>query len=136
MVLIATPLIGGAARGPVMRLQRPLSFWGGVDPRTGTITDPASDGHGRCLAGHVVALAATRGSSSSSSVLLELIVAGKAPAALLLAETDAILAVGSLVARELGRPVVPILRLSAADQSRMTPDREVVVSADGIIAPV
>ena len=32
-------LVAGEARGEVLKLDEPLSFWGGVDPETGEITD-------------------------------------------------------------------------------------------------
>lgn len=132
----AQPLLAGAARGAVLRLTRPLSFWGGVDPRTGVITDPGNDGHGTSLAGRIVLLASTRGSSSSSSILLELIVAGCAPAALVLAEIDAILAVGILVGRELGRATPPLLLLAVAEQARLQSAMVVTVNTDGTIVAV
>ena len=81
----------------------------GVDPRTGVVTQPRHPQHRESLAGRIVALPAAIGSSSSSSVLLELIDAGHAPAALLLAEPDAVLCLGSIVARELALAPVPIL---------------------------
>ena len=80
----AEPVIGGVATGRVLRCTRPLGFWGGVDPATGIVVDPENEHRGVALAGRVLMLAATRGSSSSSSVLLELILAGKAPAAIVL----------------------------------------------------
>ena len=32
-------LVNGKANGEVLKLDDPLSFWGGVDPQTGEITD-------------------------------------------------------------------------------------------------
>ena len=34
-----TFLVAGKANGEVLKLDEPLSFWGGVDPQTGEITD-------------------------------------------------------------------------------------------------
>ena len=31
----ARTLVGGSAEGPVLVLEEPLSFWGGIDPTTG-----------------------------------------------------------------------------------------------------
>jgi len=98
----AEPVLPGVATGVVLRSARPLSFWGGVDPSTGRITDPESEHRGEALAGRVLMLSATRGSSSSSSVLLELVAAGIGPAAIVLGEVDAILGIGIVVGRELG----------------------------------
>ena len=104
-------LFSGTARGPLLSLAAPISFWGGVDPATGEIIDVRHPDHGRSITGTILALPGTIGSSSSSSVLLELIYSAKAPAALLLAETDAILLIGLIVAKEMHWPAPPALRL-------------------------
>ena len=58
--------------------------------------------HGETIAGTVLFLPGTIGSSSASAVLLELVHNGNAPAALVLHEPDAILLLGLIVAREMG----------------------------------
>lgn len=136
MELIAEPVIAGHARGIVLRCATPLSFWGGVDPRSGTITDPESEHCGTSIAGRVLMLDSTRGSSSSSSVLLELIVAGCAPAAIVLGRIDAILGLGIVVGRELGHDGPPLLRLDATAQRGFATGDEVAVASDGRIATV
>ncbi len=132
----ADAVIPGGARGAVLRCAVPLSFWGGVDPRSGTITDPESEHRGTSIAGRVLMLEATRGSSSSSSVLLELIVAGRAPAAIVLGRIDAILGLGIVVGRELGHAGPPLLRLDAAAQRGFATGDMVAVTSDGRIACV
>ena len=71
-------------------------------------------------------------SSSSSSVLLELVHRGHAPAALLMQEPDAILLIGLIVARELGLAIPPALQLPLADM-RAIATRRVRIAADGEI---
>ena len=110
----ARVLIAGEAEGPLLRLAAPLSFWGGVDPASGVITQPRHPDHGRCIAGTVLALPRTIGSSSSSAVLLELLYNGHAPCALLLGEVDAILCLGVIVAREMGYRTIPVLEYGVA----------------------
>ncbi|MEO9613754.1 MAG: DUF126 domain-containing protein [Nitratireductor sp.] len=96
-------LVAGApGRGPALVLQAPISFWGGVDPRDGRIIDVRHPQHGSVVAAKVLFVPATIGSSSASSVLLELVRAGVAPAALVIGEADAILLLGLIVAREMG----------------------------------
>ena len=133
MVVTAEIFIPGTARGRVLRSARPLSFWGGVDPATGAITDPESEHCGTSIAGRILMLAATRGSSSSSSVLLELIVAGTAPAAIILGQIDAILGIGILVAHELGYAGLPLLRLGPDEQAQFAPGTTAAVTGDGTI---
>jgi|SRR5690625_2555912 len=100
----------GTGRGSVLLLDTPLSFWGGTD-HTGTVIDARHPQHGQSLAGRVVAMTAGRGSSSSSGVLAEQIRSGHAPAALVVAEPDAILVIGALAAAELYGLFVPIVQL-------------------------
>jgi predicted aconitase with swiveling domain len=106
-------LIAGAAdaRGEALVLTRPISFWGGVDPKSGRIADPRHPEAGESVAGRVLFLPGTIGSSSASAVLLELVRSGNAPAALVLHQPDAILLLGLIVACEMGWPHPPALRL-------------------------
>jgi predicted aconitase with swiveling domain len=111
----------------------PLSFWGGVDPATGALTDPRSPHHGRRIGGTILMVPETRGSSSSSAVMLELLASGRAPAALLLDRIDAILGLGVLVAREMGWPTIPLLVLPASEQAAFADGEVIAVAADGTI---
>lgn len=93
---------GKAGSGPALLLSAPISFWGGVDPRSGRIADVRHPQCGRLVGGTALFLPGTIGSSSASAVLLELVRNGHAPAALVLHEPDAILLLGLIVAREMG----------------------------------
>ena len=65
------------------------------------------------IGGTVLVVPAAVGSSSSSAILLELIREGTAPAAVVMGKADAILALGVVVARELGHSGPPVLELSS-----------------------
>lgn len=110
VTLGARLLIDGAAAGPVLKLAQPISFWGGVDPATGWITQPAHPDFDARVAGTVLVLPGMIGSSSSSAIMLELIGAGLAPAAVVMAEVDAILALGAVAGGELGLVPPPVLQ--------------------------
>jgi len=133
MLTTGSVLIDGVAAGPLLRLVEPISFWGGVDPATSRLTDPRHPQHGIAIAGTVLALAATRGSSSSSAIMLELLARGIAPAALLLGEPDAILALGIIVGREMGYPAIPVLAVTPAAQA-LLPDGVLRIAAGGGIS--
>lgn len=102
---------GDAGSGKALALSAPISFWGGVDPATSRIVDVRHPQHGLEIAGTVLLLPGTIGSSSASAVLLELVHRKIAPAALVLHEPDAILLLGLLVAREMGWTHPPAFRL-------------------------
>jgi len=102
-------LVGGVARGELLRLGEPLSLWGGLDPATGLIVDRNHSRVGTSVLGRIVVMPHGRGSSSSSSVLAEALRLGTAPAGFILSEPDAILVIGSLVANRLYSTSCPIL---------------------------
>lgn len=101
--------MGGTARGEVLHLDEPLSLWGGVDPETGSIVEKGHPQHGATLAGRILVMPHGRGSSSSSSVLAELLRTGRGPAGIVLRSPDPILVIGALVARALYDAMCPVL---------------------------
>jgi uncharacterized protein len=131
--LAARVLLPGAGRGRVLRLAAPISFWGGVDPASGRVIDARHPDRGALIAGRVLCLPAMIGSSSASAVLLELLRGGLAPAALILGETDAILALGVVVAREMGYPTIPVLGLDRDGQALLPQGALVSIARDGTI---
>lgn len=119
MALIATTLFPGNAEGPLLKLEAPLSLWGGVNPENGEIINRRHPQSGETVGLTVLAIPYLIGSSSSSSVLLELIRNGHAPSALILGDCDAILVVGCLVGRELNYNCPPIVHLDPAKIERL-----------------
>jgi predicted aconitase with swiveling domain len=104
-------LAGPGADASALALTAPISFWGGVDPRTGLIADARHPEFGQSIAGRALLVPATVGSSSAAAILLELVHAGRAPAAIVLHEPDAILLLGLIVAKEMGWPTPIALRI-------------------------
>jgi len=107
--LTGRSLVAGAAQGALLFADVGLSFWGGVDPYSGEIIDRHHPLSGEHLAGRVLAIPSGRGSCTGSSVLMELISNGHAPAALVLAEPDEILTLGVLVAQTIFERSLPVL---------------------------
>ncbi|WP_447800997.1 cis-3-hydroxy-L-proline dehydratase [Pseudomonas kilonensis] len=102
-------LVEGAAQGALLFAEVGLSFWGGVDPASGEVIDRHHPLSGQRLAGRVLAIPSGRGSCTGSSVLMELISNGHAPAALVLAEADEILTLGVLVAQVIFQRSLPVV---------------------------
>lgn len=124
------PVVRGRATGPLALLQQPLSLWGGLDIESGVIVDANHRDRGLSLKGRVVAMREARGSSSSSSALVEAARNGVAPAAIILSRLDPILAIGGLVALELYGRVIPIALVAEADWSDLANGTLVQVIAD------
>lgn len=123
---------GRPIRAEAMALTAPISFWGGVNPKTGEIADVRHPESGRSIAGRVLLIPATIGSSSAAAVLLELVHVGLAPSAIVLHEPDAILLLGLIVAREMGHDTPIAVRLEARHFAALD-GQTVAVTADGRI---
>jgi predicted aconitase with swiveling domain len=126
-------LTQGEGRGPLLRLEHAISFWGGVDPVSGTIIDPRHPDFGASIAGTVLAIPGAIGSSSSSAIMLELLREGTSPAAILLSKADAILPLGVIVARELGHAGIPVLEVPTEDLMGFEQGETLSVSMNGCI---
>ena len=111
-------VLPGAGEGRVLKLPK-LSLWGGVDPFSGRLTDPALPHCGESVKGRVLMIAEPVGSSSSSAVLLELLHGGNAPVGIVLGREDAIVGLGVLVAREMGWATVPIAVMAPSEQDKI-----------------
>jgi uncharacterized protein len=111
----AVTLVPGAASGPILRLDEPLSFWGGLDSATGTIIDRLHPQRGACVAGRILMMPTGRGSSSGSATLVEALRLGKGPATILMLERDAIVVVGAMVAAELYGLTCPVALVDGQD---------------------
>jgi predicted aconitase with swiveling domain len=127
----AQVIIPGAARGIALVSDEPLSFWGGYDYETGRIIDQRHPLAGECAAGRVLALPYTRGSSTTTAVLLEAVRAGTAPAAILTTGVDTFFALAAIVADELYGKAIPLLKLNPKDFARLRTGDEVVVEDGG-----
>lgn len=108
----ARVLFEGAAEGPVLWLDEPLSFWGGFDPATGIIIDNNHPQNGLCLKGKVLVLPATRGSGGTPGGVSEAIRLGTGPKAIIMATGDANVMIGAAVAKKLYGRICPVLELS------------------------
>ncbi len=102
------PLVPGVATGRLIVLSEPVSLWGGLDPATGEIIDSHHPQRGVRVGGCILFMPGGRGSSSSSSILVEAVRQGTNPSAILLLREDPILIVGAIVAKMLYQTNVPI----------------------------
>lgn len=125
-------LPGPAACAPALVLTAAISFWGGVDPKSGVIADTRHPQFGQSIAGRALLVPATVGSSSAAAILLELVHAGLSPAAMILHEPDAILLLGLIVAKEMGY-VTPIAVRLARDEFAALDGKQLDIAEDGVV---
>ena len=107
-------VIAGDAEGPVLFSDMGLSFWGGVDPLTGVVIDHHHPLFGQCISGTLLAIPSGRGSCTGSCVMLELILNGVAPKALILEQREEILPLGVIIAEEMFGQSLPVVQIASA----------------------
>ncbi|MEM9467146.1 MAG: DUF126 domain-containing protein [Actinomycetota bacterium] len=123
----------GDAAGTVLRLDEPLSFWGGLDPTTGTIIDQAHPQVGVSMTGAVVVMPGSRGSSGTPGVLGEALRRGVGPAALIVTKADVNLVAGAIVAEALYDAACPVVQVAETALSDLATGVDRVVRRDGTI---
>jgi cis-L-3-hydroxyproline dehydratase len=131
--LNATILVDGAASGPVRAAPDMISFWGGYDPSTGIVIDQRHSLSGQCLTGTVFVMPHGKGSSTGSAVLLDALVQGNAPAAILLNRVDEIIALGAVVYEEFFGATSPIAVLADDDFATALAADRIEISAGGAV---
>jgi predicted aconitase with swiveling domain len=133
LTMAGRAVVAGAAEGTALVTKEPLSLWGGLNAHTGEIIDRRHERSGEMVSGRVFVLPQGRGSSTASAVLLESVKAGKAPAAIINARLDPILALGSIIADELYHKPVPIVVLSQTDFDSIREGDYVIIQPDGTV---
>lgn len=124
-------IIRGEAQAAALVGNEPLSFWGGYDWKTGEIIDRRHVLSGCIAKNKILAVPFTRGSSTTTAVLLEAIRAKTAPAAIITTDTDFFFALASVVAEELYQLPLPLIALAEQDFARLNTGDEIQITKDG-----
>jgi predicted aconitase with swiveling domain len=129
----ARPIGVGEARGELIVSHEALSFWGGYDQNTGQIIDHRHPLNGQNVLDKVLAIPFTRGSSTTTAVLLEAVRLGMAPLAILTRDIDSFVALASIVADELYGKSLPVFALHPDDYGKLQTGQWIHVNRDGTI---
>ncbi|MBN1936170.1 MAG: DUF126 domain-containing protein [Anaerolineae bacterium] len=103
MTLCGRAIKAGRGEGLALVSPEPIGFLGGVDPDTGIVVEPGHALYEQCVAGRVLVFPTGKGSTVGSYTLYRLAKNGLAPAAIVNAQSEAIVAVGAIIA---GIPMV------------------------------
>jgi len=131
LIIQGKPFIPGSAHGIALVSKEPLSFWGGYDWKTGEIIDRRHPLSGSIAKGKILAIPFTRGSSTTTAVLLEAIRAGTAPNAIITTATDFFFALASVVADELYSNPLPLAAISEADFALLRTNDQIEIDNTG-----
>jgi uncharacterized protein len=98
LILHGRVIKSGRGEGPALVSSVPIGFLGGVDPDTGIVLEPGHPLQGQSVAGKVLVFPTGKGSTVGSYTILRLGRGGHGPAAMINAESEAIVAVGAIIA--------------------------------------
>jgi uncharacterized protein len=90
-------VVPGVAEGEALVTTQPISGWGGVDPRNGTIIETRHELRGQSFAGKVLVFPGAKGSSGWSAQFHVARLMGTAPAAWLFNQMTTKVALGTVV---------------------------------------
>ena len=87
----------GKTKGKALVSTDPVSFLGGVDPKTGIVVEKGHALEGKSVAGRILIFPRGKGSTVGSYVMLGMKKNGVAPAAIINLEAETIIAVGAII---------------------------------------
>src|SRR5258708_578887 len=131
-VIVGRAIVAGEAEGEALVTHDALSFWGGYDFKTGEIIDRHHPLAGVRAGGRILAVPFSKGSSSTTAVLLEAVRAGTAPAAIVTTGTDSFFALASIVAELMYGRSFPVVALDAKDFAPLRTGVRVAVERSGV----
>jgi uncharacterized protein len=87
----------GKAEGEALVTTQPISFYGGVDPNTGVVTEKGHELQGISVKGKILVFPQGKGSTVGSYTLYRMKKNGVAPAGMINRECETIIAVGAII---------------------------------------
>ena len=97
MILTGRKISKGLAEGEVLKSTSPISFLGGVDPKTGVVMDKNSNAFGKSVKDKIFVFPMGKGSTVGSYVIYQLKKNGTAPLAIINKEAETIVSVGAII---------------------------------------
>jgi hypothetical protein len=128
--LTGSCVVSGRAEGEALVTAQSISFFGGVDPRSGNITDRRHELFGRSISGKVAVFPFGKGSCAGSLIMLELVRVDKAPAAIVNIYTEPILATAPIISKHFYGKTIPILALAEGSFKKIKTGQHLLVDAE------
>jgi predicted aconitase with swiveling domain len=89
----------GTAEGEALVTHQPMSFFGGVDPDSGLVTERGHELFGVKISDKVLVMPPLKGSTAGTWILARLSENGLAPSAIVITKADIILIAGAIIGK-------------------------------------
>lgn len=88
----------GVSEGEALVTSEPISFFGGIDPNSGFVTERGCELYGLNISGKILVFPRLKGSTSGTWIISRLSERGVAPNGIVVREADIILVAGAILA--------------------------------------
>lgn len=119
----------GAAEGEALVSKNPISFYGGVDPKTGVITDKESDINGQSISGKILVFPFGKGSTVGPYTIYQLAKNNVAPKGIINQECETIVAVGAIISDIPCIDRIDISKIKSGDVVRISGEKITIVKS-------
>ena len=124
-------VVRGKATGPALVSSEPICYLGGVDVKTGKITEVGHPLYGKSIAGKVLVFPTGKGSTGGSYLILEATSNGVGPCAMINRNIEQVTAVGCIISD------IPVMDQMEQDPiSTIRDDDTVEVDSDNSIVRI
>ncbi len=109
----------GKIEGEALVTKDPISFYGGVDPETGEITDQDNSLNGQSISGKILVFPYGKGSTVAPYTIYQLSKNGNAPLAMINQDIETIVAVGCIISDIPAVDQIDIGKIKTGDKIRI-----------------
>jgi predicted aconitase with swiveling domain len=120
----------GKIQAEALVTTQPISFYGGVDPNTGTIIEKGHELQGISVKGKILVFPQGKGSTVGSYTLYRLKKNRVAPAGMLNRECETIVAVGAIISEIPCIDKVDISKIKTGDEVRLDKDKVFIIASN------
>jgi predicted aconitase with swiveling domain len=122
-------VVGGKAKGEALVSKEPICFLGGIDVKTGRVTEVGHPLEGKNIAGKVLIFPTGKGSTGGSYLIFEAAENGVGPCAMINRSVEQVTVIGCIIAE------IPMIDNVDPDPIKLIKDGDIIeVNADeGII---
>ena len=126
IILKGRVIKAGRGDGEALVSSAAIGFLGGVDPETAEIVERGHPLEGQCIAGRVLVFPTGKGSTVGSYTLYRLARSGLAPAGIINAESEPIVAVGAIISEIPMIDRIDISKIRSGDRITIDEDKVTV----------
>jgi predicted aconitase with swiveling domain len=122
-------ICAGKAEGEAIVTKDDISFYGGVDPKTGIVVEKGHELEGKSIAGKILVFPEGKGSTVGSYVLYNLKKNGVAPKAIINKKCETIVAVGCIISEIPCVDQIEIEKIKTGDRLKVDAEKGIVEKA-------